>query len=121
MISIGGIIGAGLFVYCLLLGFETVGLWRSRRWAEYLTFVETGVLVPYELYELANGISALKVVSLVINLAILGYLALVHRLFGLRGGAAVIEARRREASGWEALRRATPAVVPADLGEVAQS
>ncbi len=111
------LIGTALVIYCILLGFETVGLWFGRRWAEYLTFVETGILVPYELYELANGPSALKVLSLAINLAILFYLALVHRLFRLRGGLAAVEAMRTEASGWETVARATPPALVARAGE----
>jgi len=80
------LIGVAVSCYTAVLVAEAVGLWRARRWAEYLTLVETGILVPFELYELAGGISALKVLSLVINLAIVLYLLLAHRLFGLRGG-----------------------------------
>jgi len=42
--------------------------------------------VPFEIYELAGTVTALKIVTLVLNLAILLYLLLVHRLFGVRGG-----------------------------------
>jgi len=87
------LIGVVVCLYTALLVAEAVGLWRARRWAEYLTLVETGLLVPFELYELAGGISALKILSLVINLAIVLYLLLAHRLFGLRGGARAAIAR----------------------------
>jgi len=80
------LVGCVVALYAALLVIESVGLWGARRWAEYLTFVETGSLVPFELYELAGGISALKVLALVINLAIVLYLLLAHRLFGVRGG-----------------------------------
>jgi uncharacterized membrane protein (DUF2068 family) len=112
------LIGVGLALYTALLVAETVGLWLDRRWAEYLTFVETAVLVPYEIYELARGVTPFKVLTFVVNVAILTYLALGHRLFGLRGGAAAVEARRAEASGWEALVRATPepAATPVPAG-----
>jgi uncharacterized membrane protein (DUF2068 family) len=102
------LIGAALVVYCVLLGAEAVGLWMDRRWAEYLTFVETSVLVPYEIYELAHGVSVLKVLTLAINLTIVVYLAYAHRLFGLRGGAAIIQARRDDATGWATIAKATP-------------
>ena len=102
------LIGIGLAVYTAVLALETVGLWYDRRWAEYLTFVETSVLLPYEIYELAHGVSALKVISLVLNLAILLYLALGHRLFGLRGGLAALRARRERSNSWEAIEAATP-------------
>jgi uncharacterized membrane protein (DUF2068 family) len=102
------LIGFALVAYCGLLAAETVGLWMDRRWAEYLTFVETSVLVPYEIYELAHGVSVLKVLTLAINLTIVVYLAYAHRLFGLRGGAAIIQARRDDATGWATIAKATP-------------
>ncbi len=82
---LAGVVLAG---YTALLVAEAVGLWRARRWAEYLTLVETGLLVPFEIYELTGGVTALKVLTLVINLAIVLYLLIAHRLFGIRGGRA---------------------------------
>jgi uncharacterized membrane protein (DUF2068 family) len=101
------LIGVGLAAYTAVLGLETVGLWFDRRWAEYLTFVETTVLVPYEIYELLHGVSALKVLGLALNLAILLYLALAHRLFGLRGGLPALQARRARTNSWQAIEQAT--------------
>src|SRR5258708_10761412 len=34
--------------YALLVGTEGVGLAMRRRWAEYLTVIPTGILLPYE-------------------------------------------------------------------------
>jgi uncharacterized membrane protein (DUF2068 family) len=82
------LVGAAVSIYTALLVLEAVGLWNQRRWAEYLTLIETGLLVPFEIYELTSTISALKMLTLVINLAIVLYLLLAHRLFGLRGGRA---------------------------------
>ena len=106
--------GVAVAVYTALLAIEGVGLWGGRRWAEYLTFVETGVLVPFEIYELTRTVSYLKVLTLVINVAVVVYLLLRHRLFGLRGGRAADEAERRYDSGWPALERASlPEAPPA--------
>ena len=44
----------------------------------------------------------------VVNLAILFYLLLAKRLFGLRGGAAADEAAREADSGWAAFEQLTP-------------
>lgn len=100
--------GLVLAAYALLEGVEAGGLWWGRRWAEYLTLVATAVLLVPELYELARGLSVLKVLTLVVNLAVVVYLLLAKRLFGLRGGAAA-ERRERDAdSGWEALERSLP-------------
>jgi uncharacterized membrane protein (DUF2068 family) len=97
-----------LLVFAALEGTEMVGLWLNKRWAEYLTFIATTALVPFEVYELTNSISAFKLIALIINLAVVIYLLLAKRLFGLRGGYAAEHARREATSGWGALERATP-------------
>jgi uncharacterized membrane protein (DUF2068 family) len=102
------LIGVVLVLYCVLLSVEIVGLWRARRWAEYLTFIESCVLVPYEIYELTKSVTVLKVVGLVANLAILLYLAIVHRLFGIRGGSRAVQAAYEAHGGRLAFDRATP-------------
>jgi uncharacterized membrane protein (DUF2068 family) len=101
---------AGAFVtaYGLLEAIEMVGLWYGRRWAEYLTFVATTVLLPLEVYELTTRITAFKVVALIINIAIVVYLLVAKRLFGLRGGEAAQRAIRERELGWGAIERATP-------------
>jgi uncharacterized membrane protein (DUF2068 family) len=102
------LIGAAAAAYAILEGTEAYGLWRQRRWAEYLTFVATTLFVPYELYELADKITAFRVGAFVVNVAILLYLLLAKRLFGIRGGAAADQAIRERDSGWEAFERLTP-------------
>ena len=102
------LIGAALAVYTFVLAIEAVGLWMARRWAEYLTFVETAVLIPVEVYELTSRLSALKILTLVINLAVVVYLALAKRLFGLRGGGAAAREEQLRDSGWPAIDAATP-------------
>jgi len=104
------VLGGVLLAYAALEATEMVGLWLNKRWAEYLTFVATTVLVPYEVYELTISVSVFKLVTLVINLAVVLYLLLAKRLFGLRGGHRAEQARRELSSGWGALERATPAV-----------
>ena len=100
--------GAGIAAYAGLEAIEAFGLWHGRRWAEYLTFVSTAIFVPYEIWELTKSISALKVVALVVNLAILVYLLAAKRLFGVRGGRAAEEARRQVDTGWAVLERTAP-------------
>jgi uncharacterized membrane protein (DUF2068 family) len=100
--------GAAVTAYALLEGAEAVGLWRGRRWAEYLTFIATVIFVPYEIYELTKGISALKILALVINVAIVVYLLVAKRLFGLRGGGKAERAEHDADTGWSPIERATP-------------
>jgi uncharacterized membrane protein (DUF2068 family) len=105
-------VGVAIAAYALLEGVEAVGLWLGKRWAEYLTFVATIVFIPYEIYELAKSITALKIVTLVINVAIAVYLLYAKRLFGLRGGGKAERAEHEVDTGWPAIERATPASVP---------
>ncbi len=101
------LVGVALLAYAALEGVEAVGLWLAKRWAEYLTFVSTTVLLPLEVYEIATKATVLKVIGFLINLAVVVYLLVRKRLFGLRGGAEAEERERARDSGWEALERAT--------------
>jgi uncharacterized membrane protein (DUF2068 family) len=103
------LVGAAAAAYAVMEGTEAVGLWLGRRWAEYLTFLATVVFVPYEVWELTRGVSALKIITLLVNVAIVVYLAGAKRLFGLRGGGRAERAEHAADSGWGAIERATPA------------
>lgn len=72
--------------YCIVEGVEAVGLWRERRWAEYLTAVATAGFLPFEIHELTKRVTALRIGALVVNVLILIYLVYAKRLFGIRGG-----------------------------------
>jgi uncharacterized membrane protein (DUF2068 family) len=67
--------------YAALEATEGVGLAMRRRWAEYLTVIATGILIPYEAYEVINHVTLFKVGALLLNLAVVGYLAYRKRLF----------------------------------------
>lgn len=105
--------GVALLVYALLEGVEAVGLWYARRWAEYLTFLATTILLPLEIYEIIHKGTPLKVIGFIINLAVVIYLLYKKRLFGLRGGAGAEAAERAADGGWPAIERATPGTPPA--------
>jgi uncharacterized membrane protein (DUF2068 family) len=67
-------LGIGSFLYAGLFLTEGVGLWLMKRWAEWLTVIITGSLVPVEVYEIYHRPTPIKVLVLIINLAIVGYL-----------------------------------------------
>ena len=71
--------------YAVVSAFETVGLWRERRWAEYLTALATAGFLPLELYELAKRVTVVRVGTMVVNIAILAYLVIAKHLFGIGG------------------------------------
>jgi uncharacterized membrane protein (DUF2068 family) len=100
-------LGIALLGYGLLEGIEAVGLWLTKRWAEYLTFLATTLLLPLEIYEIINKGTALKVIGFLINVAVVVYLLFAKRLFGLRGGGAVDEQERARGMSWETIERAS--------------
>jgi uncharacterized membrane protein (DUF2068 family) len=102
-------VGAALLAYGVLEGIEAIGLWFAKRWAEYLTFIATTLLLPLEVYEIVNRLSILKLITFAINLAIAIWLVYAKRLFGVRGGAAVDEQRRAASMSWEEVESTTPA------------
>jgi uncharacterized membrane protein (DUF2068 family) len=67
--------GIAALGYGLLELVEGVGLWLDQLWAEYLTVIATSLLIPVEVYELVRKPSLLKAGGIVVNLAIVGYLA----------------------------------------------
>jgi uncharacterized membrane protein (DUF2068 family) len=107
------LLGAVLLAYAAVEGIEALGLWYQQRWAEYLTFLVTTSLLPLEVYEIANRASVFKVIALVINVAVVVYLLLAKRLFGLRGGLAAERAEDERDQGWDALEHAAPPTAPA--------
>ena len=62
------------FAYAALFLTEGIGLSLQKRWAEWLTIVSTGSLIPFEAYELATHSSLAKLVLLAANLAIVVFL-----------------------------------------------
>jgi len=78
-------IGIGCLVYSAIFFVEGVGLYLERRWAEYLTIVATGSLIPIELYGIAHHATLGKFAILAVNIAIVAYL--VYRLRQQRAGA----------------------------------
>jgi uncharacterized membrane protein (DUF2068 family) len=75
------VLALGAIAYALLEGTEGVGLAMRRRWAEYLTVIATGALIPFEAYEVASRPTLFRVGALLLNLAVVGYLAYRKRLF----------------------------------------
>ncbi len=100
-----GIIAAA---YALLEGVEAVGLWLRKRWAEYLTFVATTILLVPEIYELTGTVTVFKILALVINLVVVAYLLYAKRLFGFRGGGRVEREVLDRDCSWEALEAVLP-------------
>ena len=72
------VLGSGAFLYAALFTVEGVGLWRAKRWAEYLTVIAGLLFVPVEVFERMHRPNASRLAALVVNLAVAIYL--VYRL-----------------------------------------
>ena len=71
------LLALGAVAYATLHLVEAYGLWRERRWAEWLTIAAGGIYIPFELYELSKSVTWAKVGLLAVNVAIVIYLARV--------------------------------------------
>jgi uncharacterized membrane protein (DUF2068 family) len=67
------------FLYSGLFLTEGIGLWFQKRWAEWLTVVITGSLIPIEIYEIWKQCGVLKLIVLGINIAVVIYLIMLLR------------------------------------------
>jgi len=103
------LVAGGLAGYAVIELIEGVGLWLSRRWGEYFAMVATSLGLPYEVYELASKITVVRSLLFAVNLALVLYLVITKRLFGVRGGKHAYEARLRSESIMEAAFEAAEA------------
>lgn len=79
-------LGLGAMLYGSLFTVEGIGLWKGKRWAEYLTVIATSTLVPFEVYELTQRLTMVRVSALIVNVGAVIYL--VYRLRHPRENAA---------------------------------
>ena len=71
-------LGVGSLVYAALFLTEGLGLWRLKRWAEWLTVLITSSLVPVEAYEIYRHPTVVRVLLVLVNLGVVAYL--VYRI-----------------------------------------
>jgi uncharacterized membrane protein (DUF2068 family) len=104
-----------LTVYAAIELAEAIGLWLLKRWGEYFAAVATGIFLPYEVYELIDKVTVIRAGAFAINVLAVVYLVATKRLFGVRGGYAAYEARRREESLLEVEDAAETEATPPDV------
>jgi uncharacterized membrane protein (DUF2068 family) len=80
-VLLGGLVSLG---YAGMLLVEGIGLWLEFTWAAYLTVVSTSLLLPFELYEVIEQVSILRIGVLLLNLVIVAYLVSQLRRHTLR-------------------------------------
>ncbi len=74
------VFGMAAIAYGALEGAEAYGLFKRRRWGEWLTVVATSLLFIPEIWELTKSTTLLKVGAVIVNLLIVAYL--LRRLRG---------------------------------------
>ena len=99
----------GALGYAVIELIEGTGLWLARRWGEYFAMIATSLGLPLEIYDLTRKVTATALVLFAINLALVLYLVITKRLFGVRGGKRAYDARLRSESVLEAAERAVAA------------
>ena len=72
-------IQAGTFFYAILHLIEGIGLILEHDWAGYLVVIATGSLVPFEIFEIFQKHSLVRITVLIVNLAIVAYLVIQLR------------------------------------------
>ena len=68
-------VAGGALAYSTLRFLEAYGLWYARAWAAWIALISGSLYLPYEIYKLIHRQSLLHVSVLVINLAIVIYMA----------------------------------------------
>jgi len=66
------------FIYAGLFLTEGIGLWLVKRWAEWFSVIITSSLFPVEVYEIYRHPSPIKILVVILNIAVVGYL--VYRI-----------------------------------------
>jgi uncharacterized membrane protein (DUF2068 family) len=68
------VFGTIALAYGALEGTEAYGLWKRRRWGEWLTLIATSLLLIPEVWALTKSATPLKIGGLLVNLLVVAYL-----------------------------------------------
>jgi uncharacterized membrane protein (DUF2068 family) len=70
---------AGSILYGCVRLVEAYGLWHEMVWTEWFALISCGVYVPFEIYEIIQGFDFFDLITLLINLLIVGYMIWILR------------------------------------------
>ena len=85
--------GLGALLYATVFLVEGIGLWRGKKWAEYLTIGVTASLLPVEVMALVHRVTLVRIATLVINTLVIVYLLWELRARSRKERAQALEAR----------------------------
>ena len=83
-------VAAAALAYSVLRFIEAYGLWYARAWAEWIALISGTLYLPFEMYKLIHKQSLFHVSVLLINLAVVFYMA-----YALKTGAGTHHIRHR--------------------------
>ncbi|BAZ03126.1 hypothetical protein NIES37_71390 (plasmid) [Tolypothrix tenuis PCC 7101] len=66
--------GIAIGVYAIVTAIEAIGLWYEKSWATLLVLGLVGISIPPEIFELIKGVTILKLIVFLVNVAIFLYL-----------------------------------------------
>ncbi|QIR40537.1 DUF2127 domain-containing protein [Tolypothrix sp. PCC 7910] len=66
--------GIAIGVYAIVTAIEAIGLWYEKPWATLLVLGLVGISIPPEIFELIKGVTILKLIVFLVNVAIFLYL-----------------------------------------------
>ena len=66
--------GIAAGIYALVTAIESVGLWYEKTWAKIFVIGLVGISIPPEIFELIQGLTVLKMLVFIVNIAVLWYL-----------------------------------------------
>ena len=75
------VVSIGIVSYASLNLAMAYGLHRRKRWAEWLTVIATALFIPFEIYEIIQEQTLIRIGILTLNCAIVYYLAKHKELF----------------------------------------
>jgi uncharacterized membrane protein (DUF2068 family) len=64
------------FAYSGMFLTEGIGLFLEKRWAEWFSVIATASFIPLEVFEACKHVSAVKIVLVIANMGIVGFLIL---------------------------------------------
>ncbi len=87
------------FTYSALRFTEAYGLWNERVWAEWVAFSSGALLLPLEIHGLLRGITPVRSVIFLGNVAVVGFMAYLIRAGRARRRAEALAAETHTSSG----------------------
>ena len=77
------LLAAGAAGYTLLRLIEAYGLWHERRWAEWFAALSGGFYIPFEIYEVYERVTWLRVGTLALNVVVVTFM--MYCVFSRKG------------------------------------